>query len=169
MFGIMIYGVLMLVECGLFWGEVGIVLLVLWVGMMLLQLLMGWFFDCVVMFWVVLFFVLVVVFGMVWFLVGDILSGLWLVVFLVGLGGGGESGIIKYLLMCYFGLCSFGVIYGLIQLFIFVLLISFGVYLLGWLYDCVEGYGMVEWVLFVVFFLVVCSLFVFCFYLQKLF
>ncbi|WP_410965038.1 hypothetical protein, partial [Salmonella sp. SAL04286] len=87
--------------------------------MMLSQPLMGWLLDRVATPRVALPFALAAVLGMAWFLVGDTPSGLWLAVFLVGLGGGGESGTTKYLLMRYFGLRSFGVIYGSIQPFTF--------------------------------------------------
>ena len=53
--------------------------------------------------------------------------------------------------MRYFGLRSFGVIYGSIQPFTFALSISLGAYLLGWLYDRAEGYGTAEWVLLAAF------------------
>lgn len=119
--------------------------------MMLSQPLMGWLLDRVATPRVALPFALAAVLGMAWFLVGDTPSGLWLAVFLVGLGGGGESGTTKYLLMRYFGLRSFGVIYGSIQPFTFALSISLGVYLLGWLYDRAEGYGTAEWVLLAAF------------------
>lgn len=168
MSGIMTHGVPMLVERGLSRGEAGTALSALWVGMMLSQPLMGWLLDRVATPRVALPFALAAVLGMAWFLVGDTPSGLWLAVFLVGLGGGGESGTTKYLLMRYFGLRSFGVIYGSIQPFTFALSISLGAYLLGWLYDRAEGYGTAEWVLLAAFSLAACSLFAFRPYPQKL-
>ncbi|MBW6265018.1 MFS transporter, partial [Pseudomonas aeruginosa] len=168
MSGIMTHVVPMLVERGLSRGEAGTALSALWVGMMLSQPLMGWLLDRVATPRVALPFALAAVLGMAWFLVGDTPSSLWLAVFLVGLGGGGESGTTKYLLMRYFGLRSFGVIYGSIQPFTFALSISLGTYLLGWLYDRAEGYGTAEWVLLAAFSLAACSLFAFRPYPQKL-
>ncbi len=59
--------------------------------MMLSQPLMGWLLDRVATPRVALPFALAAVLGMAWFLVGDTPSGLWLAVFLVGLGGGGKA------------------------------------------------------------------------------
>ncbi len=59
--------------------------------MMLSQPLMGWLPRPRGDASVALPFALAAVLGMAWFLVGDTPSGLWLAVFLVGLGGGGKA------------------------------------------------------------------------------
>ncbi|KAF1068305.1 MAG: putative MFS-type transporter YhjX [Pseudomonas citronellolis] len=161
MSGVMTHGVPMLVERGLGRGEASAALSALWVGMMLSQPLMGWMMDRFATPRVALPFALLAVAGMAWFQHGGGGLALWLAVFMIGLGGGGESGTTKYLVMRYFGLRRFSVIYGSIQPFTFAVSISFGAWLLGWLYDRVGNYWLAEWVLSLAFAVAALSLLAF--------
>ncbi|WP_437882418.1 MFS transporter [Pseudomonas sp. LRF_L74] len=145
MSGVMTHGVPMLVERGLSRGEASGVLSALWVGMMVSQPLTGWLMDRFATPRVVLPFALLAVVGMLGFQLGSTGAALWLAVFMIGLGGGGESGTTKYLLIRYFGLRHFSVIYGSIQPFTFAVSISFGAWWLGWLYDRAGSYWLAEW------------------------
>lgn len=158
MSGMMTHGVPMLVERGLSRAQASAALAALWIGMMLSQPLMGWLMDRFPTPRVVLPFALIAVAGLLGFQYGQGGVALWLAVFLIGLGGGGESGTTKYLLVRYFGLRGFSVIYGSIQPFTFALSISLGAYLLGWLYDQTGDYRLAEWVLFGAFALAAASL-----------
>lgn len=161
MSGVMTHGVPMLVERGLDRGQASAALSALWVGMMLSQPLMGWMMDRFATPRVALPFALMAVTGMAWFQYGGGGLALWLAVFMIGLGGGGESGTTKYLVMRYFGLRRFSVIYGSIQPFTFAVSISFGAWVLGWLYDRVNSYWLAEWTLTVAFAVAALSLLVF--------
>lgn len=145
--GVMTHGVPMLVERGLSRAQAGTVLSALWIGMMVSQPLMGALMDRFVTPRVVLPSAMVALAGMLLFMSGGGFHGLWLAVFLIGLGGGGESGTTKYFVVRYFGLRHFSAIYGLIQPFVFALSISLGAYLLGWLYDRSGSYRQAEWLL----------------------
>ncbi|BAP42082.1 permease [Pseudomonas sp. StFLB209] len=158
MSGIITHGVPMLVERGLSRAEGATVLAALSLGMTVSQPLMGGLMDRLQTPRVALPFALLALLGMLLFLHGGGLVELWLAVFLIGLGGGGESGTTKYFVARYFGLRRFSVIYGAVQPFTFAVSISFGAWLLGLLYDLTGSYAVAEWTLTVAFLLAALSL-----------
>lgn len=145
--GVMTHGVPMLIERELTRGQAATVLSALSIGMVVSQPLMGGLMDRFQTPRVALPFALIAVLGMLIFESANGFGGLWLSIFLIGLGGGGESGTTKYFIARYFGLRRFSVIYGAVQPFTFALSISLGAWLIGALYDQAGSYELAEWTL----------------------